>query len=253
MLIKYHGSRKYRDEAGEGGDAGAAAAAQVAAIAAAVDKATSGLKATNAALKAEKTAALEAARKFEGLDVDELTALHAQFKDSKDMQDLKDGKIDEVLARRNEKFLKDTEKRVTEATATAAAFEARNKKFADRVLNDSIRAAAINAGVHKHAVDDALLAARLDFTLDEDGNPVQMRDGEIVLGKDGKTPFSPDEWFATKSETKPHWFPADASGSQGPSGRSAGSSGGKTMRRAAFDSLPIAERAKVAGTHRIID
>ena len=251
-MLKYRGMMKYREgEPGAGGAAAPTAAEIAAQIQAAVDAATSGLKATNTALKAEKQALVDKAKAFDGLDVDELKSFHAQFKNSEDLQLIKDGKIDEVLARRNAKFLEDTTRQVKAAQDERDAEKAKNGKFSQRVLNDSIRAAAINAGVHKHAIEDALLAARLDFTLDDEGNPVQMKEGEVVLGKDGKSPFSPDEWMAKRIETKPHWFPSGNSGS-GP-GNGSGNTGGKTIRRAAYDALPQREQGKIVLTHRIVD
>ena len=245
---------RYRkqDQAGEGGDEGAGAAATAAQIQAAVDAAVSGLKSKNTELLGKLTDATGKLKSFEGLDVEELKAFHAQFSNSEDLKLVKDGKFEEVLARRNQKLLDDVARQVKAAQDERDAEKAKNGKFAQRVLNDSIRAAAVNAGVHKHAIDDALLAARVDFVLDDEGNPVQMKDGEVVLGKNGKTPFSPDEWFAQKVETKPHWFPSGSSGSEPPSGGASGS-GSKTMRRAAFEALPTSEKAKAAVTHRIVD
>lgn len=254
MNYRLYGSRKYRDQNngdGDGGGGSISAAELAAKIQEAVDAATAGLKTTNAALKAEKLALAEKAKAFDGLDVEELKSFHAQFKDSEDLKLIKDGKIDEVLARRNEKFLANVEKERKAALDALEAEKAKNSKFAQRVLNDSIRAAAINAGVHKHAIEDALLAARLDFTLDDEGRPVQIKDGEVVLGKDGKTPFGPDEWMAQRVETKPHWFPSSNSGSGDPDRRSG--SGGKTIRRAAFDALSATEKSKIAATHTIVD
>lgn len=255
MNFRLYGSRKYRDQNDDGGDGAPKppTAAEIAKqIQDAVDAATSGLKATNAALKAEKQALADKAKAFDGLDVEELKSFHAQFKDSEDVKLIKEGKIDEVLARRNAKFLEDADKKAKAAQDALEAEKAKNGKFAQRVLNDSIRAAAINAGVHKHAIEDALLAARMDFTLDDDGNPVQVKDGEVVLGKDGKTPFGPEEWMAQRVESKPHWFPSGNSGSDAGDG-AGGKGGGKTIRRAAFDALPVTERAKIASTHRIVD
>lgn len=249
MLVKY----RKQDEAGENGEGGGGKAApDAAAIQAAVDAAVAGLKNKNQELLGKLSDATGKLKAFDGIDLEEVRSIHEQFKSSQDLKDIREGKIDEVLTRRNQKFLDDAAKQIKAAQDERDAEKARNGKFAQRVLNDSIRAAAINAGVHKHAIEDALLAARLDFTLDDEGNPVQIKDGEVVLGKNGKTPFSPDEWFATKVETKPHWFPSGSSGSEPPSGNGA-NAGGKTMRRAAFDALPPSERAKTARTHRIVD
>jgi hypothetical protein len=248
-------SQKYREgEPGAGGAAAPTAAEIAKQIQDAVDAATSGLKATNAALKAEKQVLVDKAKAFDGLDVEELKSFHAQFKDSEDLKLIKDGKIDEVLSRRNAKFLEDAGKQAKVAQDALEAEKAKNGKFAQRVLNDSIRAAASDTGTYQTAgvLEDVLLNAALVFALDDEGRPVQLKDGEVVLGKDGKTPFSPREWIESKREAKVHWFPSGNSGS--PAGDGAGGSGGgKTIRRAAFDALPATERAKVAVSHRIVD
>src|SRR3972149_11838102 len=84
----------------------------------------------------------------------------------------------------------------------------------DRVLDNSVRAAPIAVGLHAPAVDDVLLRARAIFSLSDEGEAVQFdEDGEtIVLGKDGKTPFSPREWLESMKQKAPHWFPAGGSG-----------------------------------------
>lgn len=250
MKLKY--VLRDQDPDGTGGAKPPTAAEVAAQIQVAVDAATSGLKATNAALKAEKQAALDKAKAFDGLDVEELKSFHAQFKDSEDLKLIKDGKIDEVLQRRNAKLIEDTAKQIKAAQDERDAEKAKNGKFSQRVLNDSIRASAARAGItDPGAVEDVILNARMDFTLDDEGNPVQMRDGEVVLGKDGKSPFSPDEWIAQKAPSRKFWFPLGNSGSE--QGNSSGNTGGKTIRRGAFDALPATERAKIAVTHRIVD
>jgi hypothetical protein len=67
------------------------------------------------------------------------------------------------------------------------------------------------------------------FTLDENGNAVQLDgDSQVVIGKDGKTPFNPAEWLDSMRESAPHWFPAGASGSgSGNDKRGGGSGSGK--------------------------
>jgi hypothetical protein len=251
-------ARKYRDgdpdNAGGGGSGGLDAAAVQAKIDTATAAATASIKALqtkNEQLIAEKKAALEKAKAFDGLDIEEMKTVHELFKNSEDAKLIKEGKIDEVLARRNEKFLADNAKKIEVAEAKALAAEAKNGKFAQRVLDDSIRAAATRAGVHKHAIDDALLAARLDFTLNDEGDPVQVKSGEVVMGKDGKTPYSPDEWFGQKAETKPHWFPTGSSGSD--QGGNSGNAGSKTIKRSVYEALSPTEKAAKVLTHKIID
>ncbi|KVO86847.1 hypothetical protein WL21_06585 [Burkholderia ubonensis] len=108
---------------------------------------------------------------------------------------------------------------IEELRAQLERERARADGMAQRSLDDQLRAAATKAGLHAHAVDDALFRGRHMFTLDENGHAVQLgEDGQPVLGKDGKTPFSPAEWLDSMKETAPHWFPVHASGSGGGSG-----------------------------------
>jgi len=59
-----------------------------------------------------------------------------------------------------------------------------------------------------------------------------------VLGKDGKTPFSPAEWIESMTEIAPHWFPASSSGG-GASGSGSGTS------KAALMQMPAKERMEL--------
>jgi hypothetical protein len=74
-----------------------------------------------------------------------------------------------------------------------------------------------------------------------------------VLGKDGKTPFSPQEWMEMQKELKPHWFLASNSGG-GSQSAHAGSGQGKTIKRSDFNNLPSHKQGEIArsGT-KIID
>jgi len=96
--------------------------------------------------------------------------------------------------------------------------------FMERVLDNEVREAAVKIGLHPSAIDDALLHARNIFSIDDDGHAVQLDDDteEPVLGKDGKTPFSPLEWLEGMREKKPHWWPAGSSGGGAGGGRGAG-------------------------------
>lgn len=207
------------------------------------------------ALEKERTAKREAekqfkelAKKFEGLDPDEIRAMLDKLGGDKEAQLIKAGKIDEVVALRMEKAAKAHEKALKEATDKVAAANARADKFSQRVLDNEVRAAATKVGLHANAVDDALFRARSMFALNEEGAVVQLdKDGHPVMGKDGKTPFGPGEWLEGMKETAPHWFPAGSSGAGASGSKNTG--GKKTMKRADFDKLdPVAKSATVKDT-----
>lgn len=212
---------------GSGGDGGSADIQ--AKINAAVQEAVTGLKAKNTELLGKLKEREESLKKFDGIDPDAVREILKRFADDEEAGLIKAGKIDEVLNKRTERMKADYDKRLKDALTAAEQASKRAEAFQGRVLDEAIRAAAAKAGIHQHAIDDALFRARSMFVLSEDGQAVQLGDdGKPVLGKDGKTPFTPLEWLEGMKEKAPHWFPANASGGgAGGSGSGSGSSGAK--------------------------
>lgn len=213
------------------------------------------------ALGKERDAAKDAKRmladlqkQFEGIDPTKVRDMLKHLDNSEEAKLLAEGKLDDVVAKRTEKLRGELQRQLDEAGGKVKAADDRASKFSQRVLDNHIRAAATKAGVHAQAIDDALIRGRSIFTLDENGDPVQMdNDGKAVLGKDGKTLFSPVEWLESMKEAAPHWFPAGAGGS-GASGSGGGSGSAKQMKRTAFDSLDAAaKREALKNGTKIID
>lgn len=218
---------------------------------------TAGLK---SALEKERIAAREARQarqaletRFSGIDPDQVRTLLAKIENDDEGKLIAAGKIEEVVAKRNEKFRLEMEKKLAQALEQVSAADAKTAKFSQSVLDNHIRAATSKAGLHPHAIDDALLRARSMFALDENGVAIQLdQTGNPVLGKDGKTPFSPLEWLEGMKESAPHWFPAGSSGG-GAGGGSTGAGSAKKMTRAAFAALSPQDKAKTIKTHSIVD
>lgn len=225
-----------------------------AAIAAAIEKEVTGLKSKNAELIGDSKKLKEQLARFEGIDPDVVRTIMKRFADDEEAGLIKAGKFDEVLEKRTSKMREDFQKQLDAAKGDAAKARQLAKAFQGRVLDDAVRAAATKAGLHQHAIEDALFRARSMFTLDENGQAVQLaEDGKPVLGKDGKSAFGPSEWLEGMKEKAPHWFPANASGG-GASGSGKGAEGAKTMTRAAFEALsPEARATAMAGKTVITD
>lgn len=187
--------------------------------------------------KAEEKARKELERRWEGLDPDEIRKMVEKLGGDEESQLIKAGKIDEVVARRTERQRLAHEKALKAEVDKAAKAEARATKFTQRVLDDAIRAAAGKAGIHANAIDDALFRGRSIFSLNEEGEAVQMKAGEVVMGKDGKTAFTPTEWLESMKESAPHWFPSGNTGSGAQNTGKQNIAGRKTMTRAAFDQM----------------
>jgi len=194
--------------------------------------------------KAAEKVRKELEARFAGIDPDKVREMMARFEGDEEGKLIAAGKIDEVVARRTEKLSKALQKQVDEAVVKEKAANDRAAKFSQRVLDNHIRAAAAKAGLHAHAIEDALFRARAMFSLNDAGDAVQLgADGHPVLGKDGKTSFTPGEWLESMKEVAPHWFPAGGSGG-GAGGDKGAAGGGKTITRTQFDSMNPVERAK---------
>jgi len=204
---------------------------------------------------AERRMAIKALEeKFTGIDPVKVKEMLAKLDQDGEQALIAAGKIDEVIQRRSEKLRADLQRQIDEANGKAKNAEERVSKYSQRVLDDRIRDAVMGK-VHVHAIKsgDVLRAAREIFTLDESGNAVQLgEDGKPVLGKDGKTPFSPAEWIESMAEVAPHWFPSDSSGG-GAGGSKNNAGGGKTMKRSAFNALPARDQAAAAKQYQIVD
>jgi len=143
-----------------------------------------------------------------------------------------------------EKLKGDYEKKLKVATDAIGLEAQKAGKYQAQVLDNAVRQAAAKVGVHPPAVEDALFRARAMFSLDESGNAVQVREGSVVMGKDGKTPYSPVEWLESMREAAPHWFPAMAAGSGASQSKGSGSNGqARTVKRATFDGWTPKEKA----------
>jgi len=176
---------------------------------------------------------------FDGLDIEAVKGLLAKAGQDEETRLIAEGKLDEVITRRTERLRGDYDKQLAAEKARADKAEAFAAKYSDKVLADSIRAAAIKAGALPEATEDIILRARGTFKLSEDGEPVAHdRDGEVIYGKDGKTPLSPLEWAESLRESATHLWPR-AQGA-GPTG----DNGGKATKK--WGDYTETERAALA-------
>ncbi|MEG8137751.1 hypothetical protein DZD37_01150, partial [Acinetobacter baumannii] len=105
--------------------------------------------------------------------------------------------------------------------------------------------AALKAGALPEASDDLILRAKGTFQRKDDGEAVAVdANGDVLFGKDGKTPLTPVEWAESLKETAPHLFPrAEGSGAGGhkPGG------GGGSLKRSEMSSSDKADYIRKHG------
>lgn len=209
----------------------------------------SGLKSALQKERDARAAAEKAAKQYEGYDLKGYQEWVSRQEGDEEAQLFNAGKKDELKLRWTGK-LQEAQQKEIESLKAAHLKEleterARTRAYESRVLENSIRQAATEVGLHQHAVRDALFQGKVVFALDEKGNAVQKReDGTVVIGKDGKTPFSPKEWLESMRAEAPHWFPASGSGTGAAQSRTTNGSGQKQMTRAEFAKLtPVQQHA----------
>ncbi len=204
-------------EPGNGGGGGGQLAPEVQEmINKAVSEATAGLKAKNDQLLNEKKGIQERLQRFGDADPDVVSSLIKRFADGEEAELIKAGKIDEVLTKRTERMQADHAKQLKAASDQVATLTAKAQRLAAGKVSGALTAAASKAGALPEAMEDIVLRGQgQGWTVNDDGDVVALKDGEVILGKDGKTPLTPAEWAESLRETAPHLWPR-AQGSNAP-------------------------------------
>lgn len=150
----------------------------------------------------KKTAVLEAER--EKAEEDKLLAAHD---------------FEQVLSNRIEKRDADWKNKFDEKDNIIAGKDGTIEALKQRALQGELTMQLSGIeGMHSKGRRDALKAAMTEYTLDDKGRAVMLdSEGEVVIGKDGKTPFSLNEQADSPEyrEENIHWYLASAHGAGG--------------------------------------
>jgi hypothetical protein len=150
--------------------------------------------------------------KFDGIDPEEVAKLKDRVK-SLDDQELYDRNGIEVLVSKRTQSMKDDYTRVLQAKDNEIgqlrdANATLDKKWRQDRIKTALLDAATRAGVAKHALPDAVQRGMAVFVdLDDQGNVIAKQGDDIRYGKDGVSPFSPDEWLQGIKADAPHLWP----------------------------------------------
>lgn len=192
-------------------------------------KAIAAIKAKNDELIAEKRKLQEFASTFEGIDKDTLKNYMERLKNDEETRLIAEGKIDEVMARRTDRMRETYQSQIEERAKALedanARFQRLEQEFNQSKIEAAVRDAATAAKVEPTAIDDVLARARSHFTLIE-GRLVSkdQHTGEIRIGADGKSPYSPVDFMEDLKKSAPHFWPRSTSGGfTGPGGAAAAS------------------------------
>lgn len=210
-----------------------------------VEQHVSGLKAKNNELLGKnKTLSDELTNfkgQFEGLDIGAVKGLLQKAGQDEETKLLAEGKIDEVFGKRTERLKAEHQKLFDAEKSRADKAEAYANKFKQSVVRGQIAQAFSAAQGLSEATDDITALALSQFSLDENGNAVAIdANGDVIIGKDGKTPLTPKEWVESIRESKPYFFPKP-NGAGGQGGNNSGSK--NTIKRSEFDAMNPTEKA----------
>lgn len=170
-------------------------------------------------------------KSFEGINPKTVKEMMARLDNDEEGRLMKEGKLDELVNKRTERnterLRQDFEKKLGDKDGEIQQKAQVVTKLQRRALGSVLTTTFLDLGVHKDALEDVLLNALNEhWTVNEDGEAVMLdKDGDVVLGKDGKSPLQLTEWGESKRATKKHWWPAGNAG-----GGAAGSHGAKGQR-----------------------
>ena len=154
--------------------------------------------------QAAKAKAKQVEDELAGLgDLESLKKFKAMFDGNEELKMIAEGKHDEVFNKRTDKLKQDYESKLT--AKEQELLEAQNKLTSrDRkvLALDMIQHITKNTQINSALYSKDILreAADAGWTLDDNDNAILVIDGDIQIGKDGKSPIKFNEWLDSNKE-----------------------------------------------------
>ena len=196
--------------------------------------------------RAAKATAKQLQDEITGLgDLESLKKFKSMFEGNEELKMIAEGKHDEVFNKRTDKLKQDYESKLT--AKEQELFDVKNKLTSrDRkvLALDMIQHITKNPQINSALYSKDILreAADAGWTLDDNDNAVLVIDGDIQIGKDGKSPIKFNEWLETNKELDR--FKIAIGGVPAGGNTKTKSGGGKTITSTEFNSLsPEAQAA----------
>ncbi len=173
-----------------------------------IERETAGLKNKNSELlgKLKETQALS--KQWEGFDVEKVQTLMKRMEQDEELKLLADGKVDEVVNRRIELRERDWTGRYGALETKLNEYENTIKQKEERLrqltIDSRVTQAFQTLGYEPTAMEEMVTKARSVFIMDDEGNVIPRDNhGNIIYGKDAKTPISVTQWLESLADSKP--------------------------------------------------
>lgn len=170
----------------------------------------------------EKKQVQAALKKFDGVDLEEIKKIKNALESSEEAKLLAEGKLDEVVNRRNEKLHLE----LNQIKSDFNDFKGNSQKETDKwkgkyqktVIENKLRAEAEKAKIEPHFIDFVLFKADGMFSLGEDGE-IESRDSSGNLRTVRNKPLNPEVFIEQLKKDQPHLWPkSQGAGATGGSG-----------------------------------
>lgn len=174
------------------------------------------LEGKNSELLGEKQ---KLADRYKDIDVDRYSQLMKHFEDNEEAKLIAEGKFDELIQIRTEKFRQQNEEKFadfeTKLNEAEKQRDAANSKLNSYAIEVQLRKEAEKAGVLPQAIDDLILFGSGKFKLNESMEAFYIdSDGDIVTNEKGQ-PINASGFINDLKETKAHWWPSSQGGDLG--------------------------------------
>jgi hypothetical protein len=159
--------------------------------------------------------------KLAAVDIEEYNALKEKAAELEKERLLAAGKQEEVANKALEKLNAEHKKQLEAIKSESELAKSKIEQYKTKALIGEINSSINGAGFHEYCTEEVIDAAMKVFSLNEEGNVVALdSDGLVIIGKDGKTPYSVKEWANSSDvrEKKPHWLKSGIGGSGGQQG-----------------------------------
>ena len=187
----------------------------------AVDKAkVDEFRSNNVALKKQLD---ELAHKYEGIDPDSVKTLLAEKTKLEEQKLIKEGEVEKLVEKRTKSLLGEMEKKLQHAMTQASTLSA---QLLEREIDRNVVEAATKLGLRASAIPDIKARARHIFKISGGTISALEADGQTpLLGRDGVTPLTFEEWVTRQVVEAPHLFETNTG-----SGAASPASGGGVNR-----------------------
>ena len=180
-------------------------------------------RATNITVMKERD---DLAKRFEGIDPDEVRQLAADKQKLLEERQLKSGEADKVIEARLKTARADWDKQHAVVVAERDALHGRLTAIQ---IDQAVVTEATKRGLRATAIPDITSRARTNFKLVNGVPQAFEADGQTArLGKDGVTPMTLAEWVDALVSDAPHLFEANAGG--GAAGSGSGGAGNRSVK-----------------------